>query len=134
MLIRPREAVLLLCDGIIREAGTNKPHLHGLFDRIQVASFPAALNCWLFVRFYLEAIGSAALSLEIERPGGARETMIGAFEFRGAEEKFEGQIQIQGFPLFAQGLHRIHVCMDATPIVTTSFHVATAAPQIRVVN
>jgi hypothetical protein len=49
--IAPYPTAILLCDQVIEDANTKKATLVGVFDRVQVVSFPAEISLALFARF-----------------------------------------------------------------------------------
>lgn len=123
------EPIIVLCDRVKREAGTNKATLDGLFDKVGVVSFPAALNGTVYFRF-LGATGSSGdLRLVLNRPNGLKE-QLPAMKVNVAAGRVEGEIVIQGLPLLGKGKHVISLSWNNSPVASASFNVE----QIQVVT
>lgn len=129
-----KEAVLVLCDRVTREPGSNKATLAGLFDQVRVTGepFPASLTCTLFLRFYVNGTPAAKLpfSLSIQRPTGAIERVFtGTLDLvsheKGSEGRVESQFAFQNLPLYGEGRHTFIVTTGSTEIGRARFDVLT---------
>lgn len=119
------EAIFVLCDRVKREAGTNKATLDGLFDRVMVTHFPGALNAYLYVRFFGATGTHAELKLVLNRPNGMKE-VLPPFVFKSDPGgRVEGEIALQGVPLFGKGRHSFTLSWNGTIVGTVSFNVET---------
>ncbi len=118
------EPILVPCDHVVREAGTNKAHLHGVFDKVFVSALPAALDCWLYISFYLEDLepGPCTLQLSLERPGGSVDLMP-PVAFAVADSRVEGDMHLQQVPLLTPGIHRLVLSVGAARVASVRIYV-----------
>ncbi|MBL8623834.1 MAG: hypothetical protein JNK64_21170 [Myxococcales bacterium] len=120
------EAVLILCDRVKREAGTNKATLDGVFDQVATA-VPGALAACLFVRCYGAADGPHQLTLLLRRPDGVVESLP-PFAFPAAGGKIEGEVNLAPLPLPVAGRYQFVLSVDGTAVGSVSFMVLALAP------
>lgn len=122
------EPVLVTCDRVVREGGTNKAHLQGVFDKVFVSTLPAALDCWLYVSFYLEDAepGPCHMQLSLERPGGSVDTMP-EVAFAVADARVEGDVHLQQIPLITAGIHRVVLTVGGVRVASARIHVERVA-------
>jgi hypothetical protein len=120
------EAVLILCDRVKREAGTNKATLDGVFDQV-ATTVPGALAACLFVRCYGAADGPHQLTLLLRRPDGGIEALP-PFAFPAAGGKIEGEINLAPLPLPLAGRYQFVLSVDGTAVGSVSFMVLALAP------
>lgn len=128
------EPILVPCDRVEREPGTNKAHLHGVFDKVFVSALPAALDCWLYISFYLEDLepGPCTLQLSLERPGGSVDTLP-AVAFAVADARVEGDMHLQQVPLLTPGVHRLVLTVGGARVASVRVYVEKvegAAPRV----
>ena len=120
------EAVLILCDRVKREAGTNKATLDGVFDQV-ATTVPGALAAGLFVRCYGAADGPHQLTLLLRRPDGVVESLP-PFAFPAAGGKIEGEVNLAPLPLPVAGRYQFVLSVDGTAVGSVSFTVLALAP------
>jgi hypothetical protein len=123
MPARFTEPTIILCDRVHREAGTNKAHLQGLWNRLLAGGLPAGLTASVFVRFYLDpAATSVEVQLKLVRPNHQME-MLPKMRLHCSEGKCEADIGIQGMPILQVGRHELHLLVEGDQVTSTSFTV-----------
>ncbi len=121
------EAVLILCDRVVRAAGTHKATLEGVFDQVATV-LPGKLDACLFVRCYGATDGAHQLALRLRRPDGVVDALP-SFGFPAAGGKLEGEVNLSPLTLPTAGRYQFVLTVDGDAVASVSFTVlALPAP------
>lgn len=109
MALPVEEAVLLLCDRVIRDAKSRKAVLDGVFDRVLVPSYPGGLNCALYFRFYINgtSLSQVPIRLAIHGPKGEVEQLPGFSVGVQPGDRVEGVANFESLPIPTAGRYII---------------------------
>ena len=123
MPVTIKEANLVLCDRVKREAGTNKATVDGVFDRAFFPKLPGGLNCTLFLKLAGEAAssGQVPLSVSLVRPNGVAD-QFPPLIVTMQHDRAESDLNFQGLPILDYGEHRFEVRHGGNIIAKVSFN------------
>jgi hypothetical protein len=126
--IPPRCKAILLCDKILVEAGTGKISLVGIFDRVGVAGFPAAVGPFNAFLQMTDGVGRYEVFVEVHDLSDGlvlARTQSGMLEFKEPTDKINFQIAMPRWQARHGGAYDFVVLADDEVVERQRFEVLT---------
>ena len=128
----PQLLAMLFCDHILREHGSRKTSLFGIFDRFWVQNFPSTHPVvWVYARV-TDAQGTYDFKLELvslENLNVIAEALAPNAQVPDRNMAYEIIFRLVNFPLPAEGRYEFRLFANGEFIGNQSFQVAPIAPQ-----
>lgn len=109
---------LLLCDVAQRDAQTGKWTLHGVFDAVWAAAYPATHQT-LDVYFRVRITGAPRLDVVCRDPAGAVVFVTAVAPPPAPRGLVEGAVRVLGLELAAPGEYRFELQVDGAGVGST---------------
>jgi hypothetical protein len=121
---------MLLCDQTIREAGTGKVSLIGVFENISAAQFPVLHRALSVYAKLGDAEGEYAIRLELVRLDDTHVVAKGALKAAFADRMTAGELifALENIPFDRPGRYEFRLYADDRFVAGKSFTVVAAAP------
>jgi hypothetical protein len=126
----PSLNAMLLCDHTIREAGTGKVSLIGVFENISAARFPVVHRALSVYAKLGDAEGEYAIRLELLRLDDGHVVAQGALRAAFADRMTPGEIifALENLGLDRPGRYEFRLYADDRFVAAKSFTVVQAGP------
>lgn len=128
----PQLLAMLFCDHVLREHGSLKTSLFGIFDRFRVQNFPSAHPVvWVYARV-TDAQGTYDFKLELvslENLNVIGEVMVPNAQIPDRNTAYEVIFRLVNLPLPAEGRYEFRLYANGEFIGNQSFNITPIAPQ-----
>ena len=126
--VPPRCKALLLCDQVLVEAGTGKISLIGIFDRVGVGGFPAAVGPFNAYVQMTDGVGRYEVFVEVHDLSGGlvlARAQAGNLEFKEPTDKVNFRIAMPRWQARHGGAYDFVVLADDQEVERQRFEVTT---------